>query len=117
VIRRGLTTRQTGRLVDALLGAQPAQWSKLLEQVPPAAKASGPKGGAPRRTPGEQLVADAWVMKRVATRMQAQLLGRSLLSLGAPACAVVSQELVELRATLSALTTTLDTRLGVSDAT
>ena len=117
VIRRGLTTRQTGRLVDALLGAQPAQWSKLLEQVPPATRASGPKGGAPRRTPGEQLVADAWVMKRVATRMQAQLLGRSLLSLGAPACAVVSQELVELRATLSALATTLDTRLGVSDAT
>jgi hypothetical protein len=63
------------------------------------------------------LVADAWVMKRVATRMQAQLLGRSLLSLGAPVCAAVSQELVELRATLSALTTTLDTRLGVSDAT
>jgi ParB-like chromosome segregation protein Spo0J len=117
VARRGLTTRQTRRLVEALLAAPQEQWVKVLAEVPPAAKASGPKGGAPRRTPGEQLVADAWVMKRVATRMQAQLLGRSLLSLGAPACAVVSQELVELRATLSALTTTLDARLGTSGAT
>jgi hypothetical protein len=117
VVRRGLTTRQTRTLVEALLAAPHEQWAKVLEQVPPAAVAKGPKGGAPRRTPGEQLVADAWAMKRMATRMQVRLLERSLLSLGAPACAAVSRELVELRATLSALTTTLDARLGTTGAT
>jgi ParB-like chromosome segregation protein Spo0J len=117
VIRRGLTTRQTRTLVEALLAAPQEQWARVLEQVPPAAVAKGPKGGAPRRTPGEQLVADAWAMKRMATRMQVRLLERSLLSLGAPACAAVSRELVELRATLSALTTTLDARLGTTGAT
>jgi ParB-like chromosome segregation protein Spo0J len=117
VIRRGLTTRQTRSLVEALLAAPQEQWAKVLEQVPSAVIARGPKGGAPRRTPGEQLAADAWAMKRLATRMQVQLLERSLLSLGAPACAAVSRELVELRATLSALTQTLDARLGTTGAT
>jgi hypothetical protein len=88
----------------------------LLEQavLPPAP--AGPKGGPPRRTPGEQLVADAWAMKRLAVRLHARLLERSLSSLGAPACAVVSRELTELRSTLCALTTTLDARLGAQGA-
>ena len=115
VARRGLTTRQAARLVDSLLAAPQEQWPKLLElasqPAPPA-----PEGGALRRTPGEQLVADAWSMKRLAARLHARLLERSLMSLGEPACAVVSRELVELRSTLRALTTTLDTRLGVQGA-
>ena len=117
VARRGLTTRQTSRLVDALLAAPPEQWPKLLEQASTPAPIL-PKGGASRRTPGEQLVADAWAMKRLAARLHARLLERSLTSLGAPACAVVSRELGELRATLAALATTLDQRLpaqGASD--
>jgi len=118
-IRRGLTTRQTSRLVDALLSAPQDQWPKLLEQASQSvAEEAGPKGGAPRRTPGEQLVADAWTMKRVAARLHARLLERSLQSLGAPACAIVCRELAELRATLGALNQTLDRRLaatGVSD--
>ena len=52
-------------------------------------------------------------MKRLAARLHARLLERSLRSLGAPACAVVCTELAELRATLGALTTTLDARLSV----
>lgn len=119
ITRAGLTTRQTGQLVHTLLAAAPEQWPKLLEQAstttPPA-----PKGGpAARRTPGEQLVADAWAIKRLAVRLHARLLERSLPSLGAPACAVVSGELAQLRATLGALSTTLDARLnapGVSGA-
>ncbi len=111
VSRRGLTTRQTARLVERLLAAPPEQWPKLLEQAcapaPPAAK-----GGAPRRTPGEQLVTDAWAMKRLAARLHARLLERSLTSLGTPAAAVVAGELTELRSTLRALSTTLDTRLS-----
>jgi ParB-like chromosome segregation protein Spo0J len=110
-IRRGLTTRQTARLVDALLAAPPDDWPKLLEQAAVPAAPAGKKGGAPRRTPGEQMVADAWAMKRLATRLHARLLERSLASLGEPACSVVSKELTELKRTLTALTKTLDARL------
>jgi len=117
VIQRGLTTRQTSGLVETLLAAPPDELPKLLEQASQPVAPKGPKGGAPRRTPGEQLVADAWAMKRLAARLHARLLDRSLESLGTPACATVSRELVELRATLCALTTTLDSRLGAQGAT
>ena len=117
VSQRGLTTRQIAQWVQRLLAAAPAQWPGLLEQASSATPAAGePKGGAARRTPGEQLVADAWAMKRLAARLHARLLERSLRSLGAPACAVVCTELAELRATLGALTTTLDARLSVQGA-
>jgi hypothetical protein len=115
VARRGLTTRQTAQLVEALLAVPQEQWPKRLEEASAPAP-SLPKGGAPRRTLGEQLVADAWAMKRLAARLHARLLERSLGSLGAPACAVVSRELVELRGTLVSLTKTLDTRLGAPGA-
>jgi hypothetical protein len=114
VARRGMTTRQTVRLVDALLAAPATEWDLLLEQAPQAAPP--PKGGAPRRTPGEQLVADAWTMKHVTARLHARLLERSLESLGREACATVSRELLDLRAALRALGATLDTRLGASGA-
>ena len=112
VAKRGMTTRQAARLVDALLAAPAAEWDRLLEQAPQAAPPS--KGGAPRRTPGEQLVADAWTMKHVAARLHARLLERSLPSLGREACATVSRELLDLRAALRALCETLDKRLGAS---
>jgi ParB-like chromosome segregation protein Spo0J len=116
ITRRGLTTRQTAQLVQTLLAARPEQWPGLLDQAsttrPPA-----PNGGAgARRTPGEQLVADAWAIKRLAARLHARLLERSLPSLGAPACAVVCGELAELRSTLGALSTTLDARLNAQGA-
>ena len=111
VTRRGLTSRQTAQLVQRLLAAPPEKWPELLAQAsapaPPTAK-----GGGPRRSPAEQLVADVWAMKRLATRMHARLLERSLASLGEAAAALVSGELAELRKTLGALSNTLDTRLG-----
>jgi len=55
-------------------------------------------------------------MKRLAARLHARLLERSLQSLGTPVCATVSRELVELRGTLCALTNTLGSRLGASGA-
>lgn len=121
VAHRGLTTRQAAQLVETLLGAPAEQWPKLLEQaarpLPPVARAGQRhRPWPPRRTPGEQLVADAWSMKQLASRLHARLLERSLQSLGEPACAVVFAELVELRAALAALTGTLDTRLSASGA-
>jgi ParB-like chromosome segregation protein Spo0J len=119
VMRRGLTTRQTATLVDALLATPREQWPAVLEKSALPSILSGPKGGARRRTPGEQLVADAWAMKRLAARMQVRLLERSLQSLGAESCAVVHGELTELRGALRALTQTLELRLsiqGESDA-
>ncbi len=118
VARRGLTTRQTTRLVDALLAAPEEQRPRLLEQAVQARApaAPGPRGGAARRTPGEQLVADAWAMKRLAARLQARLLERSLTSLGEASCAMVSGELGELRRALVSLTTSLEQRLGAVGA-
>ena len=119
VMRRGLTTRQTAYLVDALLAAPQDQWPKLLEQMALSTPAI-PTGGVPRRTPGEQLVADAWAIKRLAARMQARLLERSIASFGAPACTTVADELSLLRTTLRALIASLDARLcgaeGAADA-
>jgi len=119
VVRRGLTTRQVARLVESLLAAAQAEWPRLLDELPTPAVAAGPTGGALKRTPGEQLVADSWAMKRLSTRLHARLLERSLTSLGEPSCGVVSKELGELRATLGSLTKTLDERLaarGAADA-
>jgi hypothetical protein len=118
VARRGLTTRQAARLVDTLLATPAAEWARVLEQAPPTEPP--PKGGGSRRTPAEQLVADSWTLKRVAARLHARLLQRSLESLGREACASVSRELLDLRAALRALDETLDTRLrtgGANDAT
>jgi hypothetical protein len=117
VARRGLTTRQTAHLVDMLLTTEQGQWPKLLEHAAPPAPA--PTGHQPRRTPGEQLVADAWAMKRLAVRLQTRLCERSLESLGEPAGVSAARELGSLRATLRALSTTLDARLdahGGADA-
>jgi hypothetical protein len=116
IIRRGLTSRQTSCLVEALLSSPQERWPELLKQSSQPAQPRGPKGGAPRRTPGEQLVADAWAMKRLAARLHARLLERSLQSLGAAACATVSAQLAELRAALCALTNTLEQRLSAQGA-
>jgi hypothetical protein len=117
VIRRGLTTRQTRGLVESLLEASQEDWPKFLERASQPSAPQGPKGGAPRRTPGEQLVADAWAMKRIAVRLHARLLERSLESLGAEACTIVRSQLGELHGALRALTKTLDVRLSAQGAT
>lgn len=114
VAQRGLTSRQTARLVDALLATARAEWPKVLAQAAPS-QPQMPKGGAPRRTPGEQLVADAWAMRRISVRMQTRLAERSLESLGDGA-GVVAAELAQLQASLHVLTQTIDARLGVQGA-
>lgn len=117
----GLTSRQTARLVDELLAAPDgAARERVLQAAAGGQAAPVEKVESRRRTPGEQLVADAWAMKRLAARLHARLLERSLESLGAPACFTVARELMELRGALDALATTLGNRLtrqGVADAT
>ena len=117
VARCGLTTRQVARLVDTLLAAPEAEWPRLLERAARPPEPAPAKGGARRRTPGEQLVADSCSMRRLSVRLHARLLERSLESLGEPACTAVRHELTELHSALRALTQTLDVRLqaqGVS---
>ena len=111
--RRGLTSRQTARLVDALLGAtgEPER-KKLLETANTTAASAETGGRAPVRTPAEQLAADAFGMKRLSVRLHARLLERPISSLGVAAAALAVRELRELKAALTALCITLDERLA-----
>jgi hypothetical protein len=116
VTRRGMTTRQVAGLVETLLAAPTEEWDGLLAQASQAAPSPPRPGGTRRRTPAEQLVADASMMKRVAVRLHARLLERSLESLGKDAYATVSGELRGLRGALRSLGATLDKRLGAQGA-
>jgi hypothetical protein len=110
--RKGLTSRQTARLVDALLSAAgDPERKKLLETANTAAAAVVSGDRPQQRTPAEQLAADAFAMKRLAVRLHARLLERPILSLGIGAAALAARELVELKAALTALCITLDERL------
>ena len=113
VARRGLTSRQTGRLVDALLGAAGEPERKKLLETADTIAASAEGGDRPRqRTPAEQLAADAFAMKRLSVRLHARLLERPISSMGAKAATLAARELRELKAALTALCTTLDERLA-----
>jgi len=107
---RGLTSRQVMRLVDGLLGAtDELERARLL--APTAAEAKPAAGVTRRRTPGEHLAADAFAMKRLTVRLHTRLLERSLASLGVEAAELAARELLELKAALTALGTTLEHRL------
>ena len=110
--RRGLTSRQTARLVDELLGAagEPER-KQMLETVDATAAGTETRGRVRVRTPAEQLAADAYAMKRLAVRLHARLLERPLASLGDKAAVLAACELRELRAALTALGITLEQRL------
>jgi ParB-like chromosome segregation protein Spo0J len=51
VTRRGLTTRQTARLIDRLLAAPAAEWGRVLTEASEAAPAPALKGGSPASHP------------------------------------------------------------------
>jgi hypothetical protein len=117
--RRGLTSRQVARLVDALLGApDEPERARLLEQVGlhAATAPPGPSGGARRRTPAEQLAAETFAMKRQSVRLNARLLECPLSSLGAKAATLAAAELRQLRAALVALCGTVQQRLAEQEA-
>jgi ParB-like chromosome segregation protein Spo0J len=108
IARRGLTTRQTTRLVDQLLavGDEQARAALLAE----AERTSTPSAPRPVRapvTPGEAMIADAAALATRATRLQVRLLERPVASLGAEVERVVVGRLGELQVVLGALCQTL----------
>jgi ParB/RepB/Spo0J family partition protein len=108
IARRGLTTRQTTRLVEQLLAAgdERARATVLAQ----AERTSTPPAPRPVRapvTPGEAMIADATALATRATRLHARLLERPVTSLGAEVERVVVGRLGELQAVLGALCQTL----------
>jgi len=126
VCRRGLTTRQATRLVGKLLEADQAERQRLLLAPPeqPAVAeqtshqtAADDNDGKRRKTTatrshGEWLVSDAAALKRVAARLQARLMERSLSSLGEQAAQLAKQSLSELSSVLLSLQQSLDRALS-----
>lgn len=114
VTRRGLTSRQTARLVDDLLriaaNDQQAR-QKVLECAGQRVAASKGTSKTSKQTPGEHLVADALALRRIAARLHTRLLARSLGSLGEEAGVLAARELQELGRALLALYQTMERRL------
>lgn len=106
VLARGLTTRQTAKLVESLLGAgDEAAKKRLLDDA--RATPSPPRRA--QKTPGEKLIDDVHVMRNRSARLSALLLGRPLISLGAEAAELAARCLESLRPALVALCRTIET--------
>jgi ParB/RepB/Spo0J family partition protein len=116
VIRRGLTTRQTARLVDTLLAADDQGRQDLLARIEAGGALELPAGRPPRRRVlghGEWLSVEAAGLKRQAVRLHARVLQRSLSSLGEPAAELARNTLRDLIPCLSALQSTLQRACSV----
>lgn len=107
VMKRGLTQRQTERLVAEVLarpaGEREAALGDALARVPEIA---GPVSGTRRlseRTPAQWLMADIAALTRIAARLQARLWERPLNALGEPAARLVADGLAGLSPVLVAL--------------
>jgi ParB-like chromosome segregation protein Spo0J len=106
VLHRGLTTRQTAKLVESLLAVndEEARRRLLADALHPVTP--------PRRTPltpAEKLVADAQAIGSRSMRLHVLLLGRPLIHLGVEAAELAAQSLKELAPALVALCRTIDT--------
>lgn len=110
VVRRGLTTRQTGKLVDRLLEASEGARAAILAQAEAGEGLSEPQGRTVKRalSHGEWLSVDTASVKRAAVRLHARLLQRPLASLGEQAAELARHNLRDLTQTLGALTRTLE---------
>jgi hypothetical protein len=106
VLHQGLTTRQTIRLVESLLGADDeAARKRLLDE----ARVTPAPSRRALRTPGERLVSDAQTIRDRSARLHVLLLGRPLVSLGQEAADLAVKSLDALRPTLVALCQTIET--------
>lgn len=117
IARRGLTTRQTTRLVDQLLAAGDERArATVLAQAERTSTPPAPRRARAPVTPGEAMIADAAVLATRATRLHARLLERPVTSLGAEVERVVVGRLGELQAVLAALCQTLGQMTSTSAA-
>lgn len=107
VVRRGMTLRQTERMVADLVQAESAEdWSIRLARWDEGAKAIGAQSRVrPRRvqSEAEAISVDVATLRRVGSRLEARLLARPLSSLGLGPEEVVRHALAELLAVLSVL--------------
>lgn len=124
VVRRGLTTRQTAKLVDRLLLAEAAGGAAILAQAEKGegfgARESGGKPVQGKLSHGEWLSVDVTALKRATVRLHARLLERPLASLGESAAALVRSDLQDLVPGLLSLNQTIekachDSHTGRSD--
>lgn len=108
IARRGLTTRQTTRLVDQLMAAgDDRARAAVLAQAERTSPPPAPRAVRAPVTPGEAMIAEAAALAVRATRLQVRLLERPVASLGAEVERVVVGRLGELQAVLGALCQTL----------
>jgi ParB-like chromosome segregation protein Spo0J len=123
VLRRGLTTRQTAKLVDRLLLAEAAGRAEMLAQAE-AGEGIGEARGKPVKgqlSHGEWLSVDVTTLKRATVRLHSRLLQRPLASLGESAAELARRDLRELVPSLVSLNQTIEkachgTHTGRSDA-
>jgi ParB/RepB/Spo0J family partition protein len=110
VVQRGLTTRQTSKLVDALLAATDEGERAAILTRTEEGDLNSPVGVRRGRnlSHGEWLSVESAVVKRHAVRLHTRIRQRSLDSLGVEAAASARQTLRELAAVLKPLCRTLD---------
>ena len=118
VIRRGLTVRQTERLV-AELREQPddaARASRIAQRLEAPSDPLVPRPTSVPRSEADWMVADIATLLRVGARLQARLLGTPLGALGAPATEIVLDGLGALAPVLTVLARTVATVRGEDQA-
>jgi len=112
MMRRGLSTRQAGKLVDELLmapdEATQQQWLEGKLESCRFESESVPVKSKRQLTPGEVLLSQVASLKRSSTRLHARLLQRPLVSLGEQAQSLAVENLKELRSGLVSLCGTIE---------
>lgn len=106
VIDRGLTVRQTARLVRELADAPEAGAGAVLARWRDGRRPQGRGRAHPTRSVAETLALDVATIRRSAGRLQASLRATPLAALG-PAADALGRDLGELQKILGSLTTTV----------
>lgn len=99
VMKRGLTSRQTARLVEELTSVSDAEGRSRVLAAATTQRRSERRGASP----GELLVADVARMRQIGARLTARLMERSVRSLGEPAATLARSSLGELSGQLDVL--------------
>jgi ParB/RepB/Spo0J family partition protein len=107
VCQRGMTTRQTANLVDALLLAGDEQSQQEVIQQVLEGDETMERPSRRERTPAEWLLADIEAVGRLSARLRSRLMGHPLRSLGPGIADIANRELEALLPSLGALRHTI----------